>query len=131
MDNIIAKTQKYISTILGLEIEPLGWAGVSQLPSFLTDTYDFFQVEILNDQFLLMVEKDVKPTPGRVRKHIDQVKKVWDGDVIYVGGIANSYDRRRFIDHKISFIVPGNQMYLPLLRLDLRGHFKKISEEKS
>jgi len=36
-----------------------------------------------------------------------------------------SYDRRRLIEQKVPFIVPGNQLYLPDLGLDLREYFRQ------
>ena len=33
------------------------------------------------------------------------------------------------IEQKVPFIVPGNQMYLPMLAIDLREHFRRIREE--
>jgi hypothetical protein len=68
-------------------------------------------------------------TPATIKNHIRQMQKRWNGEVIYVSRQVKSYDRRRLIDRKVSFIVPGNQMYLPLLGLDLREHFNKTRAE--
>jgi hypothetical protein len=36
-----------------------------------------------------------------------------------------SYERRRLVEQKVPFIVPGNQFYLPDLGLDLREYFRQ------
>ena len=34
------------------------------------------------------------------------------------------------LEHGIPFIIPGNQMYLPHLGIDLREHFRKFHDQK-
>ena len=36
-----------------------------------------------------------------------------------------SYERKRLIEQKVPSIVPGNQLYLPDLGLDLREYFRR------
>jgi DNA-binding MarR family transcriptional regulator len=38
-----------------------------------------------------------------------------------------SYERKRLIEQKVPFIVPGNQLYLPDLGIDLREYFRHRS----
>jgi DNA-binding MarR family transcriptional regulator len=51
------------------------------------------------------------------------------GELIYVRGQVTAYNRKRLIEQKVPFIVPGNQMYLPMLAIDLREHFRRIRKE--
>lgn len=44
---------------------------------------------------------------------------------VYVTNALASYDRRRLIEQRVPFIVPGNQLYLPDLGLDLRECFRQ------
>jgi hypothetical protein len=48
---------------------------------------------------------------------------------VYVRARVTAYNRKRLIEHKLPFVVPGNQMYLPMLGIDLREHFKKLRTE--
>jgi hypothetical protein len=45
--------------------------------------------------------------------------------VVYVTGTLASYERKRLIEHKVAFLVPGNQLYLPDLGIDLREYFRR------
>jgi hypothetical protein len=45
--------------------------------------------------------------------------------VTYVTAALQSYERRRLIQQKVPFIVPGNQLYLPELGIDLREYFRQ------
>lgn len=48
--------------------------------------------------------------------------------MIYVCDTTTSDERFRLIEQKLPFIVPGNQMYLPMLGADLREHYRKMHE---
>ena len=65
-------------------------------------------------------------TPATIRKHIFEVQKRWDGEVIYVAARIDSARRKQLIDQKVPIVVPGNQVYLPMLGIDLREHFKSV-----
>jgi hypothetical protein len=68
-------------------------------------------------------------SPATVRKHMDMLQSKQQADLIYVREQVTAYNRKRLIEQKVPFIVPGNQMYLPMLAIDLREHFRRIREE--
>lgn len=70
-------------------------------------------------------------TPARIRKHIAQVQAKSDYSVVYVRERVTAYNRKRLIQQRVPFVVPGNQMYLPALGIDLREYFRKPIIEKS
>ena len=47
--------------------------------------------------------------------------------VVYVTTTLASYERKRLVQQKVPFIVPGNQLYLPELAIDLREYFRRRS----
>jgi len=119
--------QRYIKETLNIIAQPKKWIEAEKLPFYLQDLYVFFRVSILDTPCLAMAAKDeVEQTPATIQKHILQLQKKLDHEIIYVHSKVSSYNRKRLIEHKLSFIVPGNQMYLPFLGIDLREHFKKI-----
>jgi DNA-binding MarR family transcriptional regulator len=77
-------------------------------------------------------EEGVEQTPAAVRKHVLQVQNKWGHEVIYAARKISAYNRKRLIEQKVPFVVPGNQMYLPPLGIDLREHFKasRIAQPK-
>jgi hypothetical protein len=119
--------QRYIKEALNILVRPKKWLAAERLPFYLKNYYEFFEVSILDIPCLAMAVKDeVEQTPATIYKHILQVQKKWDHEIIYVHPKVSSYNRKRLIEHKLSFVIPGNQMYLPFLGIDLREHFKKI-----
>lgn len=75
----------------------------------------------------MAVKDEVEITPANIYKQMKQLKVKWDGEIIYLQKAINAYNRKRLIQHKIPFVVPGNQMYLPMIGIDLREYFKKIN----
>ena len=76
---------------------------------------------------LFLLDQAAHPTtPATIRKHIFEVLKRWDGEVLYVAAGIDSARRKQLIDQKVPFVAPGNQVYLPMLGIDLREHFKSV-----
>ena len=127
MKHLIDKFERYLKETTGILATSKKWHDMEKLPYFLRDLYTFYEVSILETHILLMVAMDEKEqTPATVRKHMIQVQGKWGNEVVYIHASISSYNRKRLIEHKVPFVVPGNQMYLPLLGIDLREHFKKI-----
>jgi len=127
MDQMDISFERYMKETLGIRVQPKKWKEAEKLPFFLRNLYAFFEVPILETSCLAMFAKDeMEQTPATIRKHILQVQKKWHHAVIYVQQKVTAYNRKRLIEHKMPFVIPGNQMYLPFLGIDLREHFKKI-----
>lgn len=127
MNILIDKLERYLKETLGIIAVPKKWDAEAKLPHFLRDLYTFFEVSILETPILLMVARDKEEqTPATIRKHMIQVQEKWGNEVVYLHTSVSSYNRKRLMEHKVPFVVPGNQMYLPMLGIDLREHFRKI-----
>lgn len=131
MNNWIEKFKKYFEETLSLEISIIPSKEQGKLPFFLVDSYDFFEMSLLNNSCLLMVSReDNELTPNTIQKHWEQVAKKWNAPCIYVSNTISSYNRKRLIQHHIPFVIPDNQIYIPDLGLDLREHFKQLRINK-
>lgn len=123
----LSQFKRYLYETLGAEVSPAPWDGGTRLPFFLRNLYAFFKVQLLEASCLLMLDpNEQEQSPATVQKHMDQVQAQWDGEVVYVRERVTAYNRKRLIKHKIPFVVPSNQMYLPMLGIDLRENFKKL-----
>lgn len=121
---------QYFHETLGMEITPLPWEKAGFLPIYLQDNYTFKTIQIYGITCLLAFNFDhEEQSPTIIRKQMDQLRAKFDGEVIYVAMKMSSHNRKRFIQQKIPFVVPGNQMYLPTLGIDLREHFKSVRSQ--
>ncbi|WP_052692300.1 helix-turn-helix domain-containing protein [Teredinibacter purpureus] len=132
-DNILIKTRQYLQDTIGSGTiaEPKLWTNADHLPFFLQSSYQYYELDLFNHSCLLMSNTQEGETPAVVRKHWLAVSKHYKGDVIYLVEVVSSYNRKRLIEHRVPFLIPGNQLYIPMLGLDLREYFKpsKLAEK--
>jgi hypothetical protein len=98
----------------------------------LRDRFHFFQLKLLDHPILLMVDSpEEAQSPAVIAKQLLQVRSRSTDEVVYVTQALSAINRRRLIEHKVAFIIPGNQLYLPLLGLDLREHLKRLRDKQT
>jgi hypothetical protein len=118
--------RKYLHDALGIDAAIRQWAGVRKLPYFLQDAYELYELRIRDLSILLAVNQRKKTLRlATVRDQMDKLKSLADRPVVYVTDALASYERKRLIEQKVPFIVPGNQLYLPDLGIDLREYFRQ------
>jgi DNA-binding MarR family transcriptional regulator len=128
MTNTKREIERYFREILDLEVIVELWQPARRLPLYLRDGYTFYEMNILGHPCLLMADKAGEgKSAAMVRKQLEAVEPKWDGQfIIYMREQVTSHQRRNLIEHKIPFIVPGNQLYLPMLGVDLREYYRQL-----
>lgn len=129
MNDLIRHFADYLQEALGVTVKPQHWEGYRSLPVFMHSLYDFYTVNILDEPCLLLVSRgEDETTPATIRKHYDIAHRKWPGPVLVVKRAIASNSRQRLVEFKVPFVVPGNQLYLPDVGLDMREHFRQIRE---
>ncbi|MCH9626397.1 MAG: hypothetical protein S4CHLAM2_00190 [Chlamydiales bacterium] len=122
----------YLVEVLDLQVKIQPWEERDVLPFFLIDTYDFYETSFLKRSSLLVVAKEgVELTPVTIKKHFEQIRKRTTRLCVFVQSGTTFYNRKRLIEQRISFIIPGNQLYLPELGIELRDYFHKEKADKN
>src|ERR1035438_123215 len=130
VQTVLHELERYLHDALGVSVKTTPWSGVGQLPPVLRERYRFAKAELLGLRALLVIDANPEEqSPATVRKHLDMLQSKQPVELIYVRARVTAYNRKRLIEQKVPFIVPGNQMYLPMLAIDLREHFRRIREE--
>jgi len=130
VQTVLHELERYLHDALGVSVKTTPWSGVGQLPPVLRERYRFAKAELLGLRALLVIDANPEEqSPATVRKHLDMLQTKQPAELIYVRARVTAYNRKRLIEQKVPFIVPGNQMYLPMLAIDLREHFRRIREE--
>lgn len=127
------KILRYLQDTVGIEmtITPLAKSYLDRLPMYILETYklaktDFFNTEIILAELKNMEELSIQ----QIEKQIQQIKNLLNMKVVLVLDQIESYNRKRLIEKGINFIVPGKQLYLPDLLLDLRESYTHPKAKK-
>ena len=115
----------YVQTVLHVQLSLEPWDGEERLPLFLAQGFAFLRSDILSSPILFaIVASENDATPSELASRRDQLQEVTAGIVVFVFDHLSSYMRARLIDQEVAFVVPGNQLYIPHLALDLREYFR-------
>ncbi len=63
-------------------------------------------------------------------KHLALVRHAVDSTVVFVAPSLSAYNRSRLIKRGVPFVVPGRQLYIPDLAMDLREQFHTHKEPR-
>lgn len=106
-------------------VEP--WQKSDSIPFFLHNKYQFSRFTLLSAPCLLMRDMvEYENNPLTIAKHIKQIRQHWDGEIIFICNAISPYFRKRLVEQNIPFVIPGNQLYLPSMGINLREHYKKL-----
>ena len=121
-----AAIHAYLHETLGITPKVRAWAGANKLPYFLQEAFEVRALKLLDRQMLLAIDQRVdRAGLANVRAQLDKLQQLAGMPVVYVTRTLASYERKRLIEQKVPFLVPGNQLYLPDLGIDLREYFRK------
>jgi AraC-like DNA-binding protein len=95
------------------------------LPVFLSQMYEVHRARVFDREFslLLLTGKD-RPTPAEIEKHFKLARSALGPSVAFVFLTLPAFDRKRLVQRRIPFVVPGRQTYLPVALIDLREKAK-------
>jgi len=126
MKDLVNRLKRYLLDTLGITVTLSKPTNVGSLPFFLQDSYDLYQIRLLNEDFIVLASKnDSELTPATIHKHIDIVSQQLGMKSIFLHSSISSFNRKRLIEYKDPFVIPGNQMYLPDLGIHLKEYFIK------
>jgi hypothetical protein len=115
---------RYVGDTLHERVRIQESVSVQGLPSFIERAYRLYEARIAGIRCVFLAALDGAATPSDIAKHISLVRKSTDAIVIFAATSLSAHNRSRLIGQHIPFVVPGNQLYVPDLAMDLREHFR-------
>ena len=114
---------KYIKNTLGVgtTIAPLEKQLLRRLPLNITAIYEIKQTTICGHRVCLLIAKNLEetPTPAQLAKQMFFITQNIRLPVVYVFDKITSYNIKRLIQKSINFIIPGKQLFIPALMMNL------------
>lgn len=113
--------KKYITEIIGIgcEIQSLNKSVLNQLPIYLRNAYQWYELYILQQHFIIAyTETDKDFTIASIDNQLTTIEEKLNQPIILCVDEIEAYNRKRLIERKRAFIVPFKQMYIPYLFVD-------------
>lgn len=123
--------EAYLAATLHMPVGLEHWQGAGGLPVFLSRRYSYFEGKIAKRRCLFMAAPEKRDaTPTEIATHVDAVTPSFDGVVVFAARHMASTLRARLLAQGTPFVVPGNQLYIPQLAIDLREHFRTPDRQR-
>lgn len=122
--NLRNAVQTYLDEALGIERPAMqAWPGVKRLPRYLAEAYAFDTLELWGKPLLCMIARAEAPGMTELHKHLRLVEQLSGLPVVLVLAELTARQRARLVELFLPFVVPGKQLFLPPLGLDLREQY--------
>ena len=118
----------YINIVFGetVQEEAVPEFYYANLPLFIRESYTMKSAVLLNRSLIIMEPKDSDVVViGNLVKHLAIVQNTSDNLVVLLLPVISAIQRRRLIEKRVNFIVPGLQLFLPSLLLDMKEEFNR------
>ena len=122
--SVAAALQRYLEDTLHEPASVVELERAPSLPSFLSRMYSLHEGHIAGRRCIFLATADNTATPSNIAKHIALVRRTVDAIVVFVAPWLSAHHRARFIERGVPFVVPGKQLYIPDLAMDLRERFR-------
>lgn len=127
MQALETRLADYLGVITGTrpDIRPDAVERASGLPLFLRERYGLRSLRIFGRKCLLALEDErwEPGTPSEYSSHVRALQDALGEPVAIVIARVPAYARNRLVQAGVPFIVPGSQLFLPSMMVDLRERF--------
>lgn len=122
------KAINYINETLGSNaIEtPIQNKDLGNLPMYISQAYKLYDATIFNKEIVLVeLKNEEELSILQADKHLQLLKNTLNKILVLVLDNIVSYNRKRLIEKGINFIVPGKQLFLPDLLINLSENYSQ------
>lgn len=129
MDDLILKTKRYLEGSLDLvvKINPIDLS--TKLPYLYTEHYRFYELMLNEVNYLLFEGR--KAISGKIVKlHSQELESRFGYKAVFLNNQISLSLRRTLVEHRVAFIIPDNQIYLPKLGISFKEQYHKRSSKR-
>lgn len=125
--------RQYLQETIGDDLNPVlvKENETDRLPLFLKTMYQLYRANFRGRELLLAeIGNENSSTIQQIERHFQLIQEIFGNFTVLVAKNIPAFNRKRLIEKGINFIVPGKQLYLPALMLDLRETYSKPVQKK-
>ena len=129
----INETAAYFDKTLGEDVvlESANKDLLEGLPMNVSSNFSFYEGRMLGQHVLAAYIKDGDSVPpAQMKKLLDIIHRQAKLVVILITPCISSYNKIRLMTQKVNFVIPGKQMFLPALLLDIKPDRKVVADLK-
>lgn len=119
---------QYLKETLGMTAKETPWDEEIKLPLYLRNGRKYSVLLIYETELLLIYMNAKAFNLTAFQKQWTKLSEYWNGDAVLCFEKLTAYQRKSLIEKRISFIVPGSQIYLPCIGMVLQE--RSVSERK-
>ncbi|MCX7044995.1 MAG: hypothetical protein NTX50_05850 [Candidatus Sumerlaeota bacterium] len=130
--NLVEELIKHLRNITGVDtmVRSLPAKDLAPLPVYLTRSYDFREIQLFGQDILLAIRRAAgAPELSQLTRDREALTMALGREIAFVLPSLMSYERRRLVEKRVAFIVPGRQVFLPMMLVDLRERFRPAAPE--
>lgn len=117
------EVEKYIEEVLGVKsnVFPADKQTIDYLPLYITTSYKIECMSLFGkDICALSINGEGYFTPEQLLKQKELVESSIKMPAVFIFDKVASYNLKRYIQRGINFIIPGKQLFIPNLMVDIR-----------
>ena len=118
---------QYIHDALGVDVhlQALNKRRLETLPLTMLGNFSFLETEMLQTKVVFAIAEDGDAvTPAQLKRLLEIAAKKLERVIIFVPCKIASYNLHRLVHQRVNLIIPGKQMFLPELIINLRRDIK-------
>ena len=110
----------YLNDLLGLAAKESPWPDSQRLPLYLRGNRKYTTLTVDDTELLVLYTEQSGFSLPAFQKQLKKLREYWPGSVVLCFERLSAYQRKALIEQRLSFIVPGSQIYLPCMGIVLQ-----------
>lgn len=118
---------KYLKNTIGEDskLENVPNDTLDKLPFYLREIFGFHLLRFMDKDLLLIeLQKNQMPPMMQLRIQLANLNKIFQLPIVILLKDVSAVLRNKLVGSKVNFIVPGKQLFLPDLMMDLKEQYK-------
>lgn len=111
---------QYLKETLGMTAKEATWSEEEHLPLYLRNGRKYSVLSVEGAELLLIYMEAASFNLTAFQKQWKKLSEYWSGEPVICFEKLTTYQRKALIEKRISFIVPGSQVYLPCIGVALQ-----------